>query len=431
MLHFSVHAAEDTQGQIDTLQALIKQNNTVQDFWDELWQKTYNPDPSKGQTDLADYFFTNVSMFFLVIGLIVTIYKIGGATLGGMSGRSDSILEIGKILLTAIILFSLLQNNAQPTRDLMLGIRQYFNNAKNGILEMRITDITIGGALKDVLITQSASLNIAKEVQKCSQMYQPNVLLPGAQRPTDPEVVARLSPAQVAAYDYMDCVNFIPNIIESEREKGETQACGTNIASGGCAFFRRFIENAKQTFTSATEKEKQRLSNGGWINPFFVQNAITDFVGGIAVKSSEKQTYNTIQYWAASFMELALFIDGLFAPLALCVSLIPARLNFSMGWLISFLTILLGQVANSVVIGFAALQLSKSSTYFLSDTRFEFMLGICAPLIAFGVVAGGGFFAAKTFMGTNLAIAGAAANIGSSMASSLTMSISRAMHQRR
>jgi hypothetical protein len=430
-IHFYAIAAEDTQGQIDTLKSIVAQNKTVSEYWDNLWNTTFHPDSAQGQTDLADYFFNNVSRFFLFIGLVALIWKLGLISGQGMSGGSNVIIDMGKALLPAMILLLMLSNNAIVTRDMMLGVREYFNNAKNGILEMRITDITIGGALKDVLITQSASINIAKEVQKCSQMYQPNVLLPSAERPTDPNILTTLSPAQVAAYDYMDCVRFIPNIIESERVNGEAQACGTNIASGACAYFRRFIESTSQSFKSATEKERQRVGNGGWINPSFIQNTITDFVGGLASKSQEKQLYNTAQYWAASFMELSLFIDALFAPLALCVALIPARLNFFMGWIISFLTILLAQIANSVVIGFSAFQLSKSSTYFLSDTRFEFMLGLCAPLIAFAVVAGGGFFAARTFMGTNLAVAGAVINVASSMASSLTMSISRAMHQRR
>lgn len=154
-------------------------------------------------------------------------------------------------------------------------------------------------------------------------------------------------------------------------------------------------------------------------------------LGGIVASSAQKTILNTIQYWTVSFMELALFIDALIAPLAISVAIIPARLNMTAGWLISFLTILIAQLANVVVVGFASLQLSQSATYSLSDIKFEFAIGLIAPLVSLSVVGGGGLFAAKTFMGANLAAVSAVSGIVSSAAGSLTMGISRAMDKRR
>lgn len=415
---------EDTQNQIDVLQSLIKNNQDVQAFWDDLWVKTFNPTEGGG---LGDYMFNNVARIFLLIGLVCVAWNITYIA----AGNSDPFSGITKVVMVSILILTLSANDSEMTRNLMMGGRQYFNNSRTTMLEARITDISLGGAMKDAFATQASTFNISKEISACEQMPHPNAILPPGGKPTDDEAISKLSVEQLQAFDYVECMKKIPAIIQEELDKNVKATCGDNIASGACAYLIRSLTNQKKTFESGISKELEKVNDGGLFNPFFLQSMTLDFLGGAAARAGEKQLYNTIQYWAASFMELSLFVDALLAPIFIYTGLIPGRLNLILGWVISFFTICVALLVNTAIVGFAAYQMAQTDTYFLSDTRFEFAMGVFAPLMAFAVVGGGGYMAVQSFMGSNLAVIGAATNALGTVSSALTMGLSRAMMQRR
>lgn len=432
MIAFAYQTAalsEDTQNQIDVLQSLIKNNQAVQEYWDKLWQQTFAPnfDDGGGGTGLGDFMFNNVSRIFLLIGVVCVIWNITYIA----AGNSDPFTGISKVVILVSLIMMFAYNNAAMARNLMLGSRQYFNNSRTAILEARILETSLGGAMKDVFATQASTYKLQKEVMACDQMPHPNVILPPGGKPTDDEALSKLSTEQIQALDYVECMEKIPAIIQEELDKNTKATCGDNIASGACAFLIRSLTNQKKTFESGISKEIQKVQEGGLFNPFFLQSMTLDFLGGAAARAGEKQLYTTIQYWAASFMEYALFVTALLCPIAIYTGLIPGRLNIILAWTIGFFTICVALVINTVIVGFAAYQLAQTDTFFLSDTRFEFAMGALAPLLSFATVTGGGYMAAQSFMGSNLAIIGAATNAIGTVASSLTMGLSRAMMQRR
>jgi len=417
-------SAEDLQTQTDSLTSLIKQNQDTQLFWDHLWQTTFMPDASKGETSLSDYVFNNVCKLFILIGLIFWCWKFGIAMTGQIYGGGAFVSIFLQAFFPIILCAIFLANNAYAARSLGLGLRDYVNHAKTGILEAKIQDISFKGAMSDIFITQDAAGKIAGQIQYCQQLYKPNISLPTTEKPTDKVALKKLSPQQLQAYRFIDCLKTVKTVIAEQRQIGEQQQCTSTALQSPCVFFTKFMDKLSKTIDIS---EVPQIVTTPSLSAYKILNTAS----GLVASASQKTLLNTIQYWTVSFMELALFIDALFAPLAISVAIIPARLNMTAGWLVSYLTILIAQIANVVVVGFASLQLSQSSTYSFSDIRFEYAIGLIAPMVSLSVVGGGGFFAAKTFMGANLAAVSAVAGVASSAASSVTMGISRALDKKR
>jgi hypothetical protein len=424
-------AGSSGASQIDALQSLIKQNQDVQAFWDDLWQKSFNPSANSGIPNLADYMFNNVCKFFIYIGLIFWIWKFGLSMVGQIFGGGAFVLTFVQAFLPLVLTAILLVNNAQPIRTLGLGVRTYINNQKSGILNAQISTVTFRQAMSDIFITQSAANQIAQQLQACQQLNQPNIALPSPTRPTDPAVLSTLSPQQLQAYDFLDCQQKALDFANQQLQTGQSQQCTSTILQSPCVLFSNYMNRTISTIDSAINQFKQSITNSGTLPGIGSTNPFLDIVGGLVTSASQKTLLTTIQYWAVSFMELALFLDALIAPLAISLAIIPARLNMTAGWIISFMTILVAQLANVVVVGFSSIQLAQSSSFSLSDTRFEMAIGIIAPLVSLAIVGGGGFFAARTFMGTSLAGVSAVAGVVSSGASAVVMGVSRAIDKAR
>jgi hypothetical protein len=424
-LQFMANAASD---EAQPLTNLITQNNEIDAWWDKVWEQTFRPGVATGGTTLADYFFNNIAKLFLLFGLTFWVFKFGFESF--QAGGAGLFMVFSKSIFPVILSAVLLANNAQPSRDLSWAFRNFSQAASQGILQIRILEIDLASSLKDVFTTQVSAAQIAEQVQYCSAMPHPNVYLPSATRPTDPKIV--LSPQQVSAYDYLECFGKVKDFALELQTKNEQKGC-SSIAGvqQTCAFFTRFMSKTNAAFGEAIAIEGKAVSSGQYkFDPNFFQKLIVDYGAGAYSQSMSKPILAAIQYWAVSFMEMSLFLDALIAPLALSVAMIPSRLNMTAGWLISIMTIITAQITNALLSGVAAMQLAQSGTYFLSDTRFEIALGILAPAAAFGVIAGGGFFAAKTFMAAGAAGTGAVVSIASSFVSSMTVGMSRAMTRR-
>lgn len=131
------------------------------------------------------------------------------------------------------------------------------------------------------------------------------------------------------------------------------------------------------------------------------------------------------QWMWTSFLELALYLLALFAPMFIAISIIPGKQNMFNFWLIEFMTIALAKLAYIVVISVVAAQLSSPSNIELVlDNIFFMSLGIFAPGVSFAVVTAGAIAAAGSFKSQSVgtaavvgsALSGAAASISYSMA---------------
>jgi hypothetical protein len=412
--------------QTDALNALIQQNQDIDKWWDGIWQKTFYPGVATGGSNIADYVFNNIARTFLFIGCMFWVWNLGLEVAALTSGGAAIWTSLAKLLWPVVMISFLLANNGAAARDISSAARKFGQNSIQAIYQAKITDITIQDAMSDVFITQTVGAQIAEQVQACSAMPHPNVPLPSPTRPTDPAV--KLTLAQSQAYDYLRCIEGLKDFVTQQQSDAQSKSC-TSIPGikSSCVFLTNFLNKTAQSFATAFNPNTQT----GLLNSTNVQGVLMDYLGGLAASAAYRPVLATIQYWAISFIEMALWVDALIAPLAISVAIIPARLNFTAGWLISMLTLVLAQIVNAVVSGIAALQLAQSTTYFISDSRFDFALGVLAPMTAFAVIGGGGFFAARTFLSTGVTAATSVVGVASSVGTSIISGVSRAISRRR
>jgi hypothetical protein len=419
------HPASTAAEQADTLTALADNNKAIDAWWDLTWQKTFQPGAATGGSNITDYIFNNIVRWFLLVGSLFWIWQIGLASASlAQSGGASWWDTFAKAFWPVFIVVALLANNAEAARSIGWTVREFGQSAQKGILDASISDITIRSAMQDIFVTQTGAAQIAEQVQYCAAMPHPNVILPNPERPTDPDI--KLNPQQEQAYDYLECARKVQSFAEEVQAQGEQKSC-TSIAGiqSSCTLFTRFMKKTIDSLSSAVKDTSVTTDRNA------IYNVMTDYMRGLAAGAAYRPILAFIQYWTVSFFEIALWTDALIAPMAIAVAIVPARLNMTTGWLISMLTIVLAQITNTFVSGIAALQLSQSSTYFLSDSRFDMALGLVAPLVSFAVIGGGGFFAAKTFMSTGGAVVSTATGIGASLVSAVTMGMSRAIARKR
>lgn len=424
ILLFQFIASAQTS-QSDALDSLIKQNQDIDAWWDGIWQQTFNPGSSTG-TNISDYIFNNIARWFIFIGAFFWIWKLGMELVANMNSGPTLFITLMKMFYPVFVCSILLANNAQAARDISFTIRAFGQTSTAAIYQAKITDITIADAMSDMFITQTTAAEIAADVQACAAMPHPNVPLPASIRPTVPG--PPLTPQQTQAYDYLHCVTSLKDKVIAKQQQAQSNACtGIPGVQSTCIFLSKFLQKTGNSLTSVLSNQNGLSS----LNPNAVQGVLLDYLQGLAAGSVYRPILSFIQFWAISFMEMALWIDALVAPLAIAIALIPAKLNFSAGWLISMLTIVLAQITNAVVSGVAALQLSQSTTYFLSDARFDLALGVLAPLCSFAVIGGGGFFAARTFMSTGMTAATSIAGVGTAVSTSIVSGITRSIARKR
>jgi hypothetical protein len=421
----SIASAQNAQ--VDTLNSLIKQNQDIEKWWDTVWQQTFNPGATGG-SNLSDYMFNNIARWFILIGSFFWIWKLGMEMVGGMHQGAAIWVTLMKLFYPVVIVSLLLSNNAQPARDISSAFRSLGQTAITDIYNTKITDITLRDAMSDMFVTQATAAAIAADVQACSALPHPNVALPSSVRPSNP--TPPLTPQQVQAYDYLHCVTSLKDKVLAQQQQAQAKTC-TNIPGiqSSCVFLAKFLTKTGNSFSRVINNLSLNSING--LNSNSVQQVLLDYLGGLAAGAAYRPVLSFIQYWTISFMEIALFVDALVAPLAIAIALIPAKLNFTAGWIISMFTILLAKIVNAVMVGVAALQLSQSSTYSLSDSRFDLALGLLAPLCSFAVIGGGGIFAARTFMSTGLTAATSIAGVGTAMSTSIISGISRSIARKK
>ena len=232
------------------------------------------------------------------------------------------------------------------------------------------------------------------------QMPRPEVILPSATRPA-PDPDNPLTTEQEQAYSYLECLEKLVAFIERQEEEAlNSQAC-----SGGCEFFVTLMKALGQAaYTGLSAEAAMRVQD---YDPVLTEEEIesleddyrtmADFVKNLE-KNGWMYVFSLIQWFWISFLEMTMWLNALFAPIFVSLSLIPGKQKMFSFWLIEYLTIGLARFAYVALIGVVAIQISTSSTVILSqDQRFFMALGAFAPGVSFAVVVTGGIAAASSF----------------------------------
>ena len=423
----------------DVVQDSLDSMKETEAWWSQLWQSTFQ-DSGTGVAgaNQSGYMFSAVVHWFLALSLLFWVVRLLLQTGQIMSLTLPGVIQtIAPFMVSVMVVSTLLANNAALARAIPWAMRDNINAWRNGLMEAHITDLTVRGALTDVFKTKESSGRITAQAQMCAQMPQPATMLPSPTRPTDPVTLKALTLSQQQAYNYIDCMSKLKDIAQKEQANAQSAVCtdipGVNQLCGG---FVRFAQKTLNSLTTVQNNELKRIKQGdgtvAWdFTTLGTQMILDDFLGGVLATAGFKTILNAIQWVFISMMELGLWVDGLVAPIMIATALVPGQLNLVMAWAISFLTIGLSQLTYTAVIGAVALVLSKTTTYFASDLRFEMALGFFAPIVCTAVLTGGGIAASRAFTGQAIGLSTAAVSIASGVASSAFTAVGRLAYANR
>lgn len=412
----------------EVLQSTLTNMQESEQWWDKLWKDTF--DPTDFSTSISIYTFSTAVRFILAIGLIFWLFQYG-QKMAESRGLPQSLSLSTQFFLPVLIVIIFLNNQGQYSRILAYGLRDIINSWSSGVMAMQIAGYNVRTALADQLVTQDAKDVIAQQTKKCMQMPQPAVSLPSLARPaTNPSNPLTIQQSQ--AYDYLDCIKALGKLAEQKKQEGLTNNCSSIPGvRGACGFFNKFMDKTAASAKRVLDTEGQKFTKGSIPNPFAITTGLFDFYSGVGASVAYGPILSFTQWLWTSLLEMSMWLDALFAPLFIAVSIIPGRQNMFVAWLISFLTIGLAKLAYVIVIGIVAVQLSDQATLFGSDLRFPMALGLFGPGVSFAVVTGGGIAAAMSFRSQSVGAAGAVAGVVTSAVATIGYSLSRNSDKRR
>ncbi|GFE72156.1 hypothetical protein [Chroococcus sp. FPU101] len=410
----------------EILQTTLNNMQESDQWWDKLWKDTF--DPSDPTTSISIYTFATASRFFLGIGLLIWVFQYG-QKMAESRGLNQSVSIFAKMFFPVFLAVLFLNNQAYYSRVLAYGLRDIIDSWSVGAMEMQVAGVEIRSALTDQLVTQEAKQTIQLQAQKCQQMPQPSVILPSLERPGS-EV--KLTLQQEQAYQYLECLAQLEKLAKDKKEEALNSSC-PNLPGlqKTCASFSRFMDKIIDSAQKIREYEGKKRTNNLAAVALISGLGWADLFTGMTMASTFGPILSFTQWLWTSFLEMALWLSGLFAPLFIAVSIIPGKQNLFVAWLIGFVTIGMAKLAYVMVIGIVAIQLTSQTTLLSSDLRFPMALGLFAPGVSLAVVTAGGLAAAQSFQSQSIAVVSTAVSVAGSAFSTVASSAARMADKRR
>lgn len=470
--------------------------SNIEAWWDNLWQNTFNPPPPEfnpdsiangegleGATNLSIYAFAYPARLVLTIGLFGWIFQYGYKVY-----ESKEIAETTnvffKMFFPLFLAILLLANYGGNARLLAYAFRDISNSWSEGIMELSIADINLRTALQDQLVTEDAKEAILQKWEACAAMPQPEVALPSPYRPSisdsqnpPPEAInppsnsdsntplppppplgeAQTLPItleQRQAYDYLDCLRELSYYAEFEIGRAdEERKCANLVCKTFKNLYKIVFNVANTTYEQELTKrldedvldspvaqaELQRVREAR-LDPNAAENEDLD-AEMFAMSAEEliaslgepnKKAFFASQWLYMSFLELAMFLSALFAPIYIAFSMIPGKQSMLGSWIIQNFTIAFARFAYFAIAGvFAVQRADPTNLSSVMDQTFFLTLGIFAPAISFSAAAVGGLAAAFSYRTMAIGSVATVAGAFSGAAATISYSMARNVDKRR
>ncbi|HEY9824232.1 MAG TPA: hypothetical protein V6D19_02205 [Stenomitos sp.] len=411
----------------DVMGTTLNNMEESQKWWDSLWEMTF----SVGGTgnNVTSFIMVSLAKKVLLFALIFWVFLFGRA-MSKDSNSPDLFHTLGNFLLPVVLVALFLTNNGAGSNMLAYGMRQVINETTNGFMNIQIANIQVRSAIADQFITKDVAQKIERRAQICLQMPHPVVQIPSRERPQNPK--PPLTTLQTQAYDYLECIDSLQKMVADEKANAEAKYC-TNIpgVNNACTFFGRYINKVINSIQKIQENESNKLLFGLVPSVLKGQMNLNDIVSGIVATLIFNQILSFTQWLWVNTLELALWLSAISAPIFIALSLVPGRLNLTVSWLFSYLSIALAQTGYIAIVGAVAVMLTSSATYLTSDLRFPMALGLFAPGVSLALFTGGMWAAARSFTGQSTAVVGAVTSVASTTLLGFSTALSRLADKRR
>ena len=400
--------------------------------------------------NLSLYFFTSATRTILAIALIGWLFSYGRAMIESPT-MAQGIHTFFKLFTPMVLALLFVSNQGFYARVLAQGMRGMVNSWSEGVMNLTITDYSIRAAIQDQLIGEDAKQKIVNQFRICESINPPEVALPSPERPA-PGSGIEITDAQRRNYDYLDCLDKVQELAQEQLDIAEQERLCDNFI---CRYYRQIADLLTGASQGIKTLEEFRRINADRLNDPDVQEELRfiqervkfsidsfnvsqldtedlqDLKGALSnlMHPGQSLLYFTQWMWI-SFLELAMFLSGLFAPMFFAISIIPGKDKMAVLFIHEFLTIGLAKMAYVVIIGIVAIQQSAPDADLINNTFFM-SLGIFAPAVSMIVVTAGSLMAAGSYRSQSVGAIAAVGGLVSSGAATITYSIAREMDKRR
>ena len=400
--------------------------------------------------NLSLYFFISATRTILAIALIGWLFSYGRAMIESPT-MAQGIHTFFKLFTPVVLSLLFISNQGFYARVLAQGMRSMVNSWSEGVMNLTITDYSIRAAIQDQLITENVKQEIVRQFNTCEAIDPPEVALPSATRPA-PGSGVEITDAQRKNYEYLECLGRVQEYAQEQLDIAERERLCSNHL---CKAYRKLADAITGVSAGLKKLEEFRRVNADRLDDPDVQQELqfirervgfsqlgfdisqgnTEFLKEskdliVSLTNPDQAFLYFTQWMWISFLELAMFLNGLFAPMFFAVAIIPGKDKMATLFIHEFLTIGLAKMAYVLIIGLVAVQQSAPATP-ITDNFFFMSLGIFAPAVSFAVVTAGSLAAAGSYRSQSVGAIAAVGGLVSSGAATITYSMSRAMDKHR
>jgi hypothetical protein len=331
-------ALEDEVG-LGGLELSIDLSKQTAESWDKLWDSAIGASTGQWQSLVA---------LGLTLALFSIIYL--ALTTGREIIEKQSWGDLVNLFIWPLVVMIFLGNNGALLAKSVIIIRSIGHAQVVKVLETQIApDFSkFGTAINNVGMTNSGREAIDRLYQECRNMTgeKLDACWENASAQTDGIIKAAES-----------------------RSGGRLQDLRTYAAS---------VANAVNRQVTSSEIEAAQ----SFANPMTALNPI--LIGIVQVILLAMQ-------WAfVNMLEASLILTGLFAPIAMGLSLLPLQGRPIVAWLVGFISLFGIQLGYNIVVGLVATVIEQAGATTSSDIAFMLFLGLFAPLLSTLVAGGGG-----------------------------------------
>lgn len=334
----------------NTVANTLELSRATSEAWDRVWLSIFRTGFATGEVGL----WIALVRFAITLGALSIIFlaiKEGKEILARQSWS-----DLATMFVWPLVVLFFLSGSGNLLANTVLLMRQIATIQVRQVLEVQVGGLTFNQAISNVALTQSARTQIDAIYLECRDKTG-DALITCWNDPAKRQAVERIvSAAERTNSGPLNTLQQYAQTLFSLSGAGIATTAGTNIAA--------------------------LLGNGEGIDIFEplaapLQKLIESFLWALT--------------WAfLNALEAALLVTGLFAPIAVALSVLPLGSKPIWAWGIGFMSLFGIQLGWNMLVGLVASILVIANAQAIADLAFPVFIAIFAPILVTSVAAGGG-----------------------------------------
>jgi hypothetical protein len=334
----------------NTVTNTLELSQATSEAWDRVWLSIFRTGFATGEVGL----WIGLVRFAIVLGTLSIIF------LGIKEGKEilarQSWSDLATMFVWPLIVLFFLSGSGSLLANTVLLMRQIATTQVRQVLEVQVGGLTFNQAISNVALTQSARTQIDAIYLECRDKTG-DALITCWNDPAKRQTAERIvSETERTNNGTLNTLRQYAQTLFSLTGTGVAGTIGTNIAA--------------------------LTGNGEGVDIFEplaapLQKLIESFLWALT--------------WAfLNALEAALLVTGLFAPIAMALSILPLGSKPIWAWGIGFMSLFGIQLGWNMLVGLVASILVIANAQAIADLAFPVFIAIFAPILVTSVAAGGG-----------------------------------------